>query len=115
MTGRLNVETIEHYQGEPVWIRSSFEVTAGRDPLGIQTITTDRIMPQLVPGLLALSRRPRYLSSYPLLLGEYQHTVGMPWDTGLVRPRLTASSDENIAIPMRPAVRYHVSTGYGRP
>jgi hypothetical protein len=72
MTSRLNVESVEHYQGEPVWIKSSFEVTAGRDPLGIQTITIDRIMPLLAPGILALSRRARYFSFYPFLLDEYE-------------------------------------------
>lgn len=54
----------------PQWIESSFRWTDGRDPLGLQSITADRIMPRLVPGVLALSRRARYFSFYPFLLDE---------------------------------------------
>lgn len=58
--------------GFPEWIKPGLNVKAGRDPLGLQTITIDRIMPQLLPGILALSQRARYLSFYPFLLAEYQ-------------------------------------------
>lgn len=58
--------------GFPEWIKPGLSVKAGRDPLGLQTITIDRIMPQLLPGILALSQRARYLSFYPFLLAEYQ-------------------------------------------
>ena len=43
----------------------------GPDPLGLMTITEDRVMPILLPGVLALSRRARYFSFYPFLLDEY--------------------------------------------
>ncbi len=56
----------------PQWIEPALHVTAGRDPIGIQTITIDRIIPQLVPSVLALSRRARYLSIYAFLLDEYR-------------------------------------------
>lgn len=66
--------------GLPSWIEPSLHVTAGRDPLGLQTITRDRIIPRLVPGILALSRRARYFSFYTFLLREYE------------RQRLTATT-----------------------
>jgi len=58
--------------GFPEWIKQGLSVKTGRDPLGLQTITVDRIMPQLLPGILALSQRARYLSFYPFLLAEFQ-------------------------------------------
>ena len=54
----------------PRWIDSPFTITPGRDPLGLQSITTDGVMPILVPGILALSRRARYFSFYPFLIEE---------------------------------------------
>jgi len=65
----------------PSWITAAFERKEGRDPLGLQSITIDRIMPALAPGILALSRRARYLSFYPFLLDEVR------------RHGLTASQD----------------------
>lgn len=54
------------------WATSSFRITPGRDPLGLQTITTDRIMPVLTPGILALSQRARYFSFHLFLLHDYE-------------------------------------------
>jgi hypothetical protein len=54
----------------PRWIKPTFHRTPGMDPLGLQSITIDRIMPVLVPGILALSRRARYFSFYPFLIDE---------------------------------------------
>src|SRR5579871_1560939 len=56
----------------PQWIERRLILTAGRNPLGLQTITIDRILPRLLPSVLALSRRARYLSFYPFLLEEYR-------------------------------------------
>jgi hypothetical protein len=56
----------------PSWIEPSLNVTPGRDPLGLQTITLDRIMPRLLPGILVLSQRARYFSLHSFLLSEYQ-------------------------------------------
>lgn len=39
------------------WVEPGLREIAGQDPLGIQTITTDRILPALLPGVLALSPR----------------------------------------------------------
>lgn len=58
--------------GVPSWIQPSLNVTPGRDPLGLQTITLDRIMPRLLPGILVLSQRARYFSLHAFLLDEYQ-------------------------------------------
>ena len=53
------------------WLEPSLQDTAGRDPLGFNTITLDRILPQLLPGILQLSERARYLSIYPWMLWQF--------------------------------------------
>jgi hypothetical protein len=69
--------------GQPFWIERSLNVKAGRDPLGLQTITLDRIMPILLPGILVLSRRARYLTLFPFLLKEYERLRLDPTNEGL--------------------------------
>ena len=59
--------------GPPHWIESSLNVKEGRDPLGLQTTTQDRLMPRLLPGILELSRRARYLSFHAFLLDRYRN------------------------------------------
>jgi hypothetical protein len=56
----------------PRWIARSFTFAEGRDPLGFQTTTQDRLMPVLLPGLLELTRRARYFSFHAFLLDEYR-------------------------------------------
>lgn len=56
----------------PRWLAPSLRLNEGRDPLGLQTTTQDRLMPLLLPGLLELSRRARYFSFHSYLLDEYQ-------------------------------------------
>jgi hypothetical protein len=65
------------------WIEPALREIAGQDPLGLQTITTDRILPALLPGVLALSVRARYLSIYPFLLRRYQRVNGRADNQGL--------------------------------
>lgn len=65
--------------GAPRWIASSLNVKEGRDPLGLQTTTQDRLMPRLLPGILELSRRARYLSFHAYLLDRYR-TLRLPAD-----------------------------------
>lgn len=65
------------------WIEPALREIAGQDPLGLQTITTDRIMPGLLPGVLALSVRARYLTFYAFLLRRYQDVRGRPDNQGL--------------------------------
>ncbi|WP_307520096.1 hypothetical protein [Streptomyces umbrinus] len=56
----------------PAWIEASLKLNEGRDPLGLQTTTQDRLMPLLLPGILELSRRARYFSFHAFLLAEYR-------------------------------------------
>ena len=56
----------------PHWIAGSLTVAEGRDPLGFQTTTQDRLMPVLLPGILELTRRARYFSFHAFLLDEYR-------------------------------------------
>src|SRR3954451_23398215 len=58
--------------GAPRWVAASLDVKEGRDPLGLQTTTQDRLMPRLLPGLLELSRRARYFSFHAWLLDTYR-------------------------------------------
>ena len=58
--------------GPPRWLAASLEVKEGRDPLGLQTTTQDRLMPRLLPGILELSRRARYFSFHAYLLDRYR-------------------------------------------
>ena len=53
------------------WLEASLQDTAGRDPLGLNTITLDRVLPQLMPGILQLSERARYFSIYPWMLWQF--------------------------------------------
>lgn len=56
----------------PRWITASLEIKVGLDPLGLQTTTQDRLMPRLLPSVLELSVRARYLSFHAFLLDEYR-------------------------------------------
>src|SRR5207249_108947 len=62
---------VQRVPGEPEWLEPFFRPRAGADPLGQQTITTDRIIGRLLPGVLALTERARYYSYYSWLLGRY--------------------------------------------
>lgn len=63
--------------GVPEWIAPALQTKAGRDPLGLMTITQDRIMPSLVPGVLALTARARYFTFHPFLIDEFERR-GLP-------------------------------------
>ena len=69
------------------WVTPALTMKRGRDPLGLQTITLDRIMPRLLPGVLALSYRARYLAIYPFLLSLTRNVDWQP-----TTPRLVSSS-----------------------
>lgn len=79
----LTVAEPDRLSGQPFWIERSLNVKAGRDPLGLQTITLDRIMPILLPGILVLSRRARYFTLFPFLLKEYEDRKLDPTNEGL--------------------------------
>lgn len=88
--------------GAPAWLESTLNVTAGRDPLGMQTITTDRIVPRLVPGVLALSRRARYLSFHAFLLDDYQRQQLTPSNSGLSEFIKRREYELSLAIQLCP-------------
>jgi hypothetical protein len=69
--------------GWPQWIGPALRLSRGLDPLGLQTITLDRIMPSLLPGVLVLSQRARLFSLYPFLVAEYQRLGGATTNTAL--------------------------------
>src|SRR3954465_463826 len=79
MTAIESANPIPTGLGAPRWIAPSLEVKEGRDPLGLQTTTQDRLTPRLLPGILELSRRARYFSFHAHLLDRYRH-LGMPAD-----------------------------------
>jgi hypothetical protein len=58
--------------GIPEWLDRSLHETAGQDPLGLETITTDRFLPALLPGIIANSERARAFSFYAFLLDEFR-------------------------------------------
>lgn len=66
----------------PAWIAASLKMmNEGRDPLGLQTTTQDRLMPLLLPRILELFRRARYFSFHerttgPLLPHLFQRVLG---------------------------------------
>ena len=62
----------------PAWIESDLLVVNGRDPLGLDAIATYRIMPELLPGILQLSRRARYFSFFAYLLSVFRGHVDQP-------------------------------------
>src|SRR4051812_46311965 len=70
----MTAETSESGTEEqaPRWLAASLRLNEGRDPLGLQTTTQDRLMPLLLPGLLELTRRARYFSFHAYLLDEYR-------------------------------------------
>src|SRR3954452_13728029 len=71
--------------GQPLceWLEPALREIAGQDPLGLQTITTDRVLPALLPGVLALSRRARYFSIYAFLVRRYEQNAGRASNEGL--------------------------------
>src|SRR6266516_8047503 len=83
MTALAPVPEPVQISGQPSWIERSLNVKTGRDPLGLQTITLDRIMPILLPGILVLSRRARYLTLFPFLLKQYERLRLDPTNEGL--------------------------------
>jgi len=72
MASLTAVESDSRPAGLPEWISPALQTKAGRDPLALMTITQDRIMPILVPGILALSDRARYFTFFPFLLDEFE-------------------------------------------
>jgi len=88
--------TDEARAARPRWIAPSLRENAGQDPLGLQSMTQDRLMPSLLPGVLELSDTARYFAFHAFLLDEYRirkrpaniaalsdFIKGCEWDLGL--------------------------------
>lgn len=96
----------------PRWIAPTLNRTAGRDPLALQTITQDRIIPSLLPGILALSRRARYFSFHCFLLGEYARRQMPASNVALGKFILAREYEFALAVEMCP--RHCGSSPVGR-
>ena len=86
----------------PRWIAPTLHRTAGRDPLALQTITQDRIIPVLLPGVLALSRRARYFSFHCFLLDEYRRRRMPATNAALSKFLLAREFEFALAVELCP-------------
>ncbi|CAG0997799.1 hypothetical protein ANRL4_02904 [Anaerolineae bacterium] len=64
----------------PQWIAEMYPGTKGRDHLGLGSVSSERILQALSPGIYVLTIHPRYFSFYVFLLDEF-------WQRGLPRKR----------------------------
>jgi hypothetical protein len=90
--------------------------TPGRDPLGLQTITLDRIMPRLLPGILVPSQRARYFSLHALLLKR----VPAPTPAAEQQPpqgdrRFGRSEARNAAVRVGHTVKFRWANSHADP
>src|SRR6266540_7476795 len=92
----------ESAPGWPQWISPALRLNRGLDPLGLQTITLDRIMPLLLPGVLVLSQRARLFSFYPFLLVEYQRLGGTASNAALSAFLKEREFDYAVAVQLCP-------------
>ena len=64
----------------PAWGARAFAPTRGQDHLGLGSVSSDRILPSLSPGINVLTIHPRYWSFYSWVLDDF-------WATDLPRTR----------------------------
>ncbi len=64
----------------PVWGARAFAPMSGQDHLGLGSVSSDRILPSLSPGINVLTIHPRYWSFYSWVLDDF-------WATDLPRTR----------------------------
>src|SRR6266511_4746448 len=64
--------------GKPAWTAPMYQPSTGMDHLGLASVSQDRILPALSPGINVLTQHPRYWSVYIWLLTEF-------WDRDLPR------------------------------
>jgi hypothetical protein len=95
-------ERADSVPGWPQWIAPALRLSRGLDPLGLQTITLDRIMPLLLPGVLVLSQRARLFSLYPFLVAEYQRLGGATTNTALSTFLKEREFDYAVAVQLCP-------------
>ncbi|MEU0962205.1 hypothetical protein ABZ328_22100 [Micromonospora aurantiaca] len=55
----------------PVWGAQVFPPRGGQDHLGLGSVSSDRILPKLSPGINVLTIHPRYWSFYAFVLDEF--------------------------------------------
>ena len=67
----------------PQWLEPTFQIKSGDDPLALGTVTIFRIIPRLVPGVLANTRRARYLSFFAWLLHRFASQRRTPTNKAL--------------------------------
>lgn len=67
-------------QTGPVWGARAFAPKSGQDHLGLGSVSSDRILPSLSPGINVLTIHPRYWSFYSWVLDDF-------WATKLPRTR----------------------------
>lgn len=58
-------------QTGPVWGARAFAPKSGQDHLGLGSVSSDRILPTLSPGINVLTVHPRYWSFYAWVLDEF--------------------------------------------
>jgi hypothetical protein len=55
----------------PQWIEPYYQPSSGMDDLGLGSVSSDRILASLSPGINVLTVHPRYYSFYVFLLDEF--------------------------------------------
>ena len=58
----------------PVWGARAFAPKSGQDHLGLGSVSSDRILPRLSPGINVLTIHPRYWSFYSWVLDDFWST-----------------------------------------
>lgn len=66
----MSVQTSE-LLARPQWAARVYAPKVGRDHLGLGSVSSDQILPSLVPGINVLTIHPRYHSFYIFLLDEF--------------------------------------------
>jgi hypothetical protein len=55
----------------PQWTEKLYRPSGGQDHLGLGSVSSDRILPKLAPGINVLTFHPRYWSFYTFVLDEF--------------------------------------------
>jgi hypothetical protein len=66
------------------WTERLYPPAGGQDHLGLASVSSDRILPKLSPGIIVQTVHPRYVSFYTFLLDEF-------WRRDLPRTRAAFS------------------------
>ncbi len=62
----------------PAWAARAFDRAGGQDHLGLGSVSSDRILPSLSPGINVLTIHPRYWSVYAWILDEFWAHQDLP-------------------------------------